>query len=76
MFVYLFVGFDLKSSLWSFSVMKASVFARQLMRSSRSRFSAIFLASKFISWCRFSGAFLYVLMMFCLSSLLCSSGFN
>ena len=36
----------------------------------------IFLASKLISWSRFFGAFLYVLVMFSLSSLLCSSGLH
>ena len=75
-FINLLLGFDLKSFLWSFSVMKAWVFARQFIRSSRSMFSAIFLASKLISWSRFFGAFSYVLVMFFLSSLLCSSGFN
>ena len=54
--------------------MKAWVFMRQLIWSSGSRFSVIFLASKLISWSRFFGAFLYVLVMFSLSSLLCSSG--
>ena len=33
-FINLHVGFDLKSSLWPFSVMKAWVFVRQLMWSS------------------------------------------
>ena len=75
-FINLHVGFDLKSSLWSFSIMKAWVFARQLIWSSRSRFSVIFLASKLISWSRFFGAFLYVLVMYSLSSSLCSSGLH
>ena len=36
------VGFVRKSSLWSFIVIKACVFAKQLIWSSNSRFSAIF----------------------------------
>ena len=65
------VGFGPKSSLWSFIVIKACVFARQLIRS----FSAISFASRLISCSRSFGAFLYVLVMFSLRIFLCSSGF-
>ena len=56
------VGFVQKSSLWSFIVIKACVFARQLIRSSNSSFSVISLASRLISCSRSFGAFLYVLV--------------
>ena len=52
------VGFARKSSLWSFIVMKACAFPRQLILSSNSSFSAISFASKLISCSIISDAFL------------------
>ena len=52
------VGFVRKYSLWSFIVIKACVFARQLIRSSNSSFLAISFASRLISCSRSFGAFL------------------
>ena len=51
-------GFDRKSSLWSFIVMKACVVARRSMRSSNSSFSAMLFASLLIMSIASEGAFL------------------
>ena len=70
------VGLARKSSLWSFIVMKACAFPRQLILSSNSSFSAISFASKLISCSIISDAFLQVFVILFYRNFWWSSGFS